>query len=303
MSAISSVLREDEGELDLLAKDLLINVTGFFRDAKVFEPLAKTIIPDLVRDDQPPIALCASGSRPAARARRPIRWPCSPRGDRRSQTQYQAAGVRLRRRAGCRRQRPRMAVPGIRSRRTCRPHASPASSSRRTRLQGRAGAARSGDLHGAGHAGRPPFSRLDMVSCRNLADLSAPRGTGEGYLPVPFRAARGRDSSSRRLGETRQHPRPFRAASESRTALSSYRPQPAGPISSSRSRRRGRSRPFLRKRSGLGSRRPSLADLCRRLVAGDLCPAAVLINSKCEGLYLFRIRSTTICGWPPAIQR
>jgi two-component system CheB/CheR fusion protein len=42
-------LRKDAGELELLAKDLLINVTSFFRDPKIFELLAEKIIPDLVR--------------------------------------------------------------------------------------------------------------------------------------------------------------------------------------------------------------------------------------------------------------
>jgi two-component system CheB/CheR fusion protein len=43
------ILRQGSGELDLLAKDLLINVTGFFRDPKAFELLAAEIVPDLVR--------------------------------------------------------------------------------------------------------------------------------------------------------------------------------------------------------------------------------------------------------------
>src|SRR5271166_857678 len=50
------MLRQDSGELELLAKDLLINVTSFFRDPKAFELLAKEVIPDLVRrqpSDQP----------------------------------------------------------------------------------------------------------------------------------------------------------------------------------------------------------------------------------------------------------
>ncbi len=42
------LLRRDKGERDLLATDLLINVTSFFRDAKVFDLLAKQIIPELV---------------------------------------------------------------------------------------------------------------------------------------------------------------------------------------------------------------------------------------------------------------
>ena len=40
------ILRSDPGELDLLAKDLLINVTSFFRDPAVFAALAEKILPD-----------------------------------------------------------------------------------------------------------------------------------------------------------------------------------------------------------------------------------------------------------------
>ena len=43
------MLRENPAELELLAKDLLINVTSFFRDPKAFELLAEEVIPDLVR--------------------------------------------------------------------------------------------------------------------------------------------------------------------------------------------------------------------------------------------------------------
>ena len=57
------ILRDDAGELDLLAKDLLINVTSFFRDAAVFKLLGKTIVPDLVRNQPPdqPLRVWVSG--------------------------------------------------------------------------------------------------------------------------------------------------------------------------------------------------------------------------------------------------
>ncbi len=60
-------LKTDPAELELLAKDLLINVTSFFRDQHVFDYLAKTTVPELVRGhgaDQPLrvwIAGCSTG--------------------------------------------------------------------------------------------------------------------------------------------------------------------------------------------------------------------------------------------------
>ena len=45
---IIDILQQDAGELELLAKDLLINVTSFFRDPKAFELLAREVIPALV---------------------------------------------------------------------------------------------------------------------------------------------------------------------------------------------------------------------------------------------------------------
>ena len=49
MEQYLKILRQDPAELDLLAKDLLINVTSFFRDAKTFEAMEQIVIPDLIR--------------------------------------------------------------------------------------------------------------------------------------------------------------------------------------------------------------------------------------------------------------
>ncbi|HAX91688.1 MAG TPA: histidine kinase, partial [Rhodospirillaceae bacterium] len=60
-------LHSDPKELELLAKDLLINVTNFFRDPKVFDLLAEKIVPELVRNqplDRPLriwVAGCSTG--------------------------------------------------------------------------------------------------------------------------------------------------------------------------------------------------------------------------------------------------
>ncbi|WP_443749448.1 chemotaxis protein CheB [Asticcacaulis solisilvae] len=48
MAGYLDLLRGDDGELEQLAKDLLIHITGFFRDPKVFKLLADKIVPDLV---------------------------------------------------------------------------------------------------------------------------------------------------------------------------------------------------------------------------------------------------------------
>ena len=67
MERYLEVLRSDTSELDLLAGDLLINVTSFFRDRQTFALLAEKIVPDLVHRqpiDQPLrvwIAGCSTG--------------------------------------------------------------------------------------------------------------------------------------------------------------------------------------------------------------------------------------------------
>ena len=44
------LLRTDAKEVDLLAKDLLIHITSFFRDPEVFKILSSSIVPALIRD-------------------------------------------------------------------------------------------------------------------------------------------------------------------------------------------------------------------------------------------------------------
>lgn len=67
MEQYMALLEKDAREREVLAKDLLINVTGFFRDTKVFKTLKDTVLPDLVKahvSDQPIriwIAGCSTG--------------------------------------------------------------------------------------------------------------------------------------------------------------------------------------------------------------------------------------------------
>lgn len=65
LAAYVARLAKDEPELQALANDLLINVTSFFRDADVFDTLATKIIPDMVRrhdGDRPMRVWCAGCS-------------------------------------------------------------------------------------------------------------------------------------------------------------------------------------------------------------------------------------------------
>jgi len=71
MDRYLEILRSDTNELDILAKDLLINVTSFFRDPKVFDLLEEKIIPDSSAGSCL-ITPSASGLLGAARAKRPI---------------------------------------------------------------------------------------------------------------------------------------------------------------------------------------------------------------------------------------
>jgi two-component system CheB/CheR fusion protein len=67
MNRYLKLLHSDPRELALLAKDLLINVTSFFRDPKVFDYLAEKIIPDLIESQAPDhilrvwVAGCSTG--------------------------------------------------------------------------------------------------------------------------------------------------------------------------------------------------------------------------------------------------
>ncbi len=58
-----AMLLDDPNELDHLAKDLLINVTSFFRDPQVFRLLSEKIVPDMVRGHLPdrPIRIWIAG--------------------------------------------------------------------------------------------------------------------------------------------------------------------------------------------------------------------------------------------------
>ena len=125
ISRYLDLLRTDAGELGLLAKDLLIHVTGFFRDPAAYAALADTVVSHLVRDHP------QGGSPDAARARKPI--PSSSCSARRSPPPGATSSCRSSRPTSTPRRSPRrgkVCIPWP-PRRTCLRRASPGSSARR----------------------------------------------------------------------------------------------------------------------------------------------------------------------------
>jgi two-component system CheB/CheR fusion protein len=282
-----AVLREDPGELERLAKDLLIHVTSFFRDANAFETLAKTIIPELVRDGTPGqqiriwIPACSTGEETyslvmlvleeIATAKRNIKLQVFA-------SDVEEEAVRFARNGW---------YPA-----SIEADVSPA------RL------ARFFDKDDSGYRVKPqlreaviftvqdiladaPFSRIDLVSCRNLL-IYLRSEVQEKVLSLFHFALRPGGilflGASEKVGNSRAY---FEPASESQPIyrhLGHSRPgQVAFPIGGGDGIR---ARPLQVERP-LVSRRTSLGDLSQKLLLESYAPASVLINSKCEGLYYF----------------
>ena len=283
-----AVLREDSSELERLAKDLLIHVTSFFRDASAFETLAKTIVPELVRDATPgqPLRVWIPGVQYGGRNL--LACHARARGDRRRQAEYQAAGLRL----GCRRRRRPLRAQRL------------VSFIDRSRRVGPARLARFFVKDENGYRVKPqlreaviftvqdiladaPFSRIDLVSCRNLLIYLRPE-VQEKVLSLFHFALRPGGilflGAAEKVGSSRAY---FEPASETQPIyrhLGHSRPgQVAFPIGGGdgiRARSSQAERP-------LASRRASLGDLSQSLLLEAYAPASVLINGNCEGLYYF----------------
>ena len=229
MDRYLDMLRSDAGELDLLAKDLLINVTSFFRDPKVFDLLATKIVPDLVRSH-------AARSAPAHLDRRMqhgrgdlFARHALPRGrstaaKRNIKLQVFASDVDPDAVASAR--------EGLYPE-TIEADVSPARLARFFTKEDH-GYRVSPELRAAvvftvqDVLADPPFSRLDLVSCRNLLIYLRPEAQAKVIVALPFRAARGRHSPARQLGDGRQRRRPLRGDLQVGAALSAHRPQPPG---------------------------------------------------------------------------
>src|SRR5271154_1918062 len=276
------LLLRDANERDQLSRDLLINVTGFFRDAAVFEFLGKSVIPDLVRDhplDRPLriwVAGCSSGEETYSLA---MLF--------REQIEASKRDVKLQIFAT---DADPDAVASARE--GLYPDSIDVSPERLARFFSkedhnyRISAELRSNVVFTVHdvLADPPFARLDFVSCRNLLIYLLPEAQAKVISIIHFALREGGlllvgDAETVGVADGR-----FVAISKPQRIyrrVGVARPGDFGLSSSAGDGSRLRARPG----PAAPSRQIDLAEFCRRMVLDAYGPAAVLINRKFESLY------------------
>ncbi len=277
-------LRGDPHELEILAADLLINVTGFFRDADVFDHLATTIVPDLVRDRSPdrPIRIwvpgCSTGEEAYSLAM--VFFEAITAAKRNLKLQVFASDVDA------------DAVATAREGLYPATIEADVSAERLARffIKEEHGWRVTPDLRGVvvftvqDVLTDPPFSRLDLVSCRNLLIYLGSEAQEKVLALFHFALREGGLlllGNSETAGDVDGR---FEALSKPGRLFRRIGPGRAGdfgPVSGGD----GLATAFRRHPGRLPKRQSTLAELCRRLVIEDFAPAAVLIDRKYECLY------------------
>ncbi len=279
------LLRADAGELDLLAKDLLINVTAFFRDPAVFDMVARDIIPDLVRGrapDQPLriwIAGCSTGEEAYSLAMLFLEQATATL--RKLELQVFASDV------------DPDAVATAREGHYPETIAAEVSAERLARFftKDSHGYRVSPELRAAvvftvqDVLADPPFSRLDMISCRNLLIYLGPEAQAKVVGLFHFAL---RDGGILLLGNAEtitETDSSFEVIAKGERLYRRTGRSRSGDIGFTLGSGEGVRVPARREPDPLAGRRVALAELCRRQVMEAYAPAAVLINSKHETLY------------------
>ena len=280
-----NALRKDGAELDQLAKDLLIHVTRFFRDPGAYEALAKTVVPELVRQhasDQPIriwVAGCSTGEEAYSLAMLFVEELAAAKLSTRLQlfasdvspeaVTYARNGVF-----------PESIEVDVSAERLARFFTHESRSYRVRRELRDCIVFTVQDL-----LSDPPFSRLDLISCRNLLIyLHAEEqekvlcmfhrslrqggilslGTAEtiGKMTDLFEAIPNTIRVFRRIGGSERQERAI--VSNIRELTRSLWPRVVGSVE---------------------PKRPNLGDVAQRMLLETYAPAAVLVNRKYQGLY------------------
>ena len=285
MERYLEALRSNPDELELLASDLLINVTSFFRDRQAFDLLAETIVPDLVQrqsSDQPLriwIAGCSTGEETYSLAmlfREAITAA-------KSNVKLQVFASDI----------DSDAVASAREGFYPEAIEAEVSPDRLARFFSKEdhGYRVSPELRASvvftvqDVLADPPFSRLDLVSCRNLLIYLRPEAQARVLSAFHFALREGGilllgssetvDTSDGRFEVISKTGRIFRHVGRSRP----------GELGFSMNGGDGLHVPTRPGQSPAASHQVALAELCRRLVLDSFAPAAVLINRKRECLF------------------
>ncbi len=279
------LLRKNAAELELLTKDLLIHVTRFFRDPAAFEALAKIVIPELIRNHAPdqPIRIwvpaCSTGEEAYSLAMLFLEELAS--ANKSTKLQIFASDASPEAVAEGRNGLfPETIKADVSAERLAR-FFTPESHGYRVRRELRDSIVFTvQDL-----LTDPPFSRLDLISCRNLLIYLQPDeqervvslfhralrpggllllGTAEtvGKLTDLFEPVSNTIRVFRRIGA--DQPREQALASNIRELARSLWPRIAGHVE---------------------PKRASLSDFAQRLVLEVYAPASVLVNRKYQGFY------------------
>ncbi|MGA9014647.1 MAG: CheR family methyltransferase, partial [Acetobacteraceae bacterium] len=285
MDRYLELLRSDTGELELLAKDMLINVTSFFRDPQVFDHLEDKIIPELVRNqaqDRPLriwIAGCSTGEETYSLAmlfREQI-----AAAERDIKLQVFASDVDADAVASAREGLyPETIETDVSQARLAR-FFSKEDHGYRVLPELRAAVV----FTVQNVLADPPFSRLDLVSCRNLLIYLRPEAQAKVISLFHFALREGGIlllGTSETIADAKGR---FEVISKPERLFRHIGRSGSGEFGlpmSTGSGIRALARPGLVQ---IPSRQTALADLCRRLVMEAYAPAAVLINRKCECLF------------------
>jgi len=278
-------LRSDPGELELLAKDLLINVTSFFRDPQVFDLLGEKIIPELIAATGPGhairiwIAGCSTGEETYSLAMLFRERIAAAGGDVKLQifaSDVDSDAVAFARDGLY----PEMITAEVTQARLDRFF------SKEPR-----GYRVSPELRGAvvftvqDVLADPPFSNIDLVSCRNLLIYLRPEAQAK-VISVFHFALRERGilvlgSSEAITGSDDR----FEVISKPERLYRHIGRGRPGEFGFSKGGADGVRVPPKLEKSGSPSRQAAIGELCQRLLLDIYAPAAVLINGRNECLY------------------
>jgi two-component system CheB/CheR fusion protein len=279
------MLNANQAELDLLAKDLLINVTRFFRDTNVFEGLAQTTVPQMLRDHPPGESVrvwvvgCSTGEEAYSIAMLLREAITASESDLKLQifaSDVDADAVAI--------ARDGLYPDSV---------AADVSPERLERFfsQEDRGWRVTPDLRSAvvftvqDVLTDPPFSRIDLITCRNLLIYLTPEAQARAIALFHFALRQGGLlllGSAETIGEAADR---FSVVSKSDRLyrhVARSRPGDLALAAFAMDAMRAPARPGAPPRP---TRESVLAELCRRTLIEAFAPAAVLINAKDECLH------------------